>query len=154
MSLLKLFCAVDDFWLAFRHFWEQQQITEGSRKRRRETQLAMSEIMTIIILFQQSGYRNFKSFYCHHVCQHLGAAFPDLVRYNCFVELKARALVPLATYLQSRCQRRRSRGIAFIDATSVAVCHNRRIARHRVFKGIAAGARPQSAGSTASRCTL
>ena len=138
MSLLKLFCAVDDFWLAFRPFWEQQLITEGRRQRRRESKLTMSEIMTIIILFHQSGYRNFKSFYCNHVCQHLIDAFPDLVSYNRFVELKARALVPLAAYLQSRCQQRRSRGIAFIDATSVAVCHNRRIARHRVFEGIAA----------------
>ncbi len=50
MSLLKLFCAVDDFWLAFRPFWEQQLITEGRRQRRRETQLAMSEIMTELTL--------------------------------------------------------------------------------------------------------
>ena len=63
MSLLKLFCAVDDFWLAFRPIWEQQLITEGRQQRRRETNLTMSEIMTIIILFHQSGYRNFKSFY-------------------------------------------------------------------------------------------
>ena len=102
MSLLKLFCAVDDFWLAFRPFGEQQLLTEGSRQRRRETKLPMSEIMTIIILFHQSGYRNFKSFCCNHVCQHLGDAFPDLVSCSRFVELKARALVPLAAYLQSR----------------------------------------------------
>jgi transposase len=29
-------------------------------------------------------------------------------------------------------------GIGFVDATSLKVCHNRRIARHRVFKDIAA----------------
>ena len=100
MSLLKLFCDVDDFWLQFRPIWEQQLLTEGSRQRRRETSLSMSEIMTVIILFHQSGYRNFKDFYLHHVCQHLMGAFPDLVSYNRFVELKARALVPLAAYLQ------------------------------------------------------
>ena len=38
-------------------------------------------------------------------------------------------------YLQTRCEP--SRGIAFIDATSLAVCHNRRIPQHRVFRGIA-----------------
>jgi IS5 family transposase len=138
MSLLKLFCAVDDFWQVFQPIWEQQLLAEGSRQRRRETQLSMSEIMTIIILFHQSGYRHFKDFYLRHVCQHLGSAFPKLVSYNRFVELEARALVPLAAYLQSRCHQKRSRGIAFIDATSLAVCHNRRIPSHRVFAHIAA----------------
>jgi hypothetical protein len=36
----------------------------------------LSEVMTIIILFQQSGYRNFKTFYTAHVCQHLRREFP------------------------------------------------------------------------------
>jgi len=138
MSLLKLFCDVDDFWQVFQPKWEQQLLAEGSCQRRRETNLSMSEIMTIIILFHQSGYRNFKDFYLRHVCQHLSSAFPKLVSYNRFVELKARALVPLAAYLQSRCQQKHSRGVAFIDATSITVCHNRRIPSHRVFAHIAA----------------
>lgn len=29
-------------------------------------------------------------------------------------------------------------GISFVDATAIAVCHNRRIPRHRVFEGLAA----------------
>ncbi len=29
-------------------------------------------------------------------------------------------------------------GIAFVDSTAIAVCHNRRIRRHKVFKGLAA----------------
>jgi hypothetical protein len=138
MSLLKLFCDVDDFWQVFQPIWEQQLLAEGSCQRRRETNLSMSEIMTIIILFHQSGYRHFKDFYLRHVCQHLKGAFPKLVSYNRFIELKARVLVPLAAYLQSRCHQKRWRGIAFIDATSIAVCHNRRIPSHRVFAGIAA----------------
>ena len=30
-----------------------------------------------------------------------------------------------------------SRGMAFVDSTPIRVCHNRRIARHRTFEGIA-----------------
>ena len=33
--------------------------------------------MTILILFQQSGYRTFKGFYTQHVQLHCGRSFPD-----------------------------------------------------------------------------
>jgi hypothetical protein len=33
--------------------------------------------MTIVILFQQSGYRTFKAFYTQHVQQHLRGEFPS-----------------------------------------------------------------------------
>lgn len=135
MSLLQLFCEIDDFWQAFKPMWESQQLSSGEQQRRRATQLTMSEIMTIMVLFHQSNYRTFKHFYQDYVCQHLSGAFPNLVSYNPFVELQARCVVPLAAYLQS-CGGR-SRGIAFIDATSLVVCHNRRIHSHRVFEGIA-----------------
>jgi hypothetical protein len=135
MSLLQLFCEIDDFWQVFKGFWESKQLSSGECQRRRSSELTMSEIMTIVILFHQSNYRTFKHFYLHHVCQHLRGAFPHLVSYNRFVELQARCVVPLAAYLQSRCQP--SRGIAFIDASSIVVCHNRRIHSHRVFEGVA-----------------
>jgi IS5 family transposase len=136
MDLTALFCHIDDFWQAFQPVWEQQLLASGERQRQRRTQLSMSEIMTLVILFHQSGFRTFKAFYCHYVCQYLGRAFPGLVSYQRFVELQSRAVVPLAAYLQTRYGK--SRGIAFIDATSIAVCHNRRIPSHRVFHDLAA----------------
>ena len=136
MSLLEMFCEIDDFWQAFRPAWSQKMLISGERQRKRATRLTMSEMMTIIILFHQSNYRTFKHFYLYHVCQHMGDIFPNLVSYNRFVELQSRAVMPLAAYLHLRFGQ--SRGLAFIDATSVAVCHNRRIHAHRVFEGIAA----------------
>lgn len=44
-------------------------------------------------------------------------------------------LVPLGMYLQTRGEP--LRGITFIDASSLAVCHNRRFPPHRVFRGVA-----------------
>ena len=50
--------------------------------------------------------------------------------------LMQRALVPLLAYF--RTTRGQPSGIAFIDSTPLRVCHNARIARHRVFDGLAA----------------
>ena len=43
--------------------------------------------------------------------------------------------IPLFAYLLHRAGK--MTGIAFIDATSIAVCHNKRIRRNRVFRGFA-----------------
>ncbi len=67
---------------------------------------------------------------------HLRSAFPDLVSYNRFVELTPTVIIPLLAYLQ-QCRGTGS-GIGFVDATTIKVCHNKRIARHKVFAGLAA----------------
>jgi transposase len=131
MSILDLFCSVDAFWEVFEPLWEREQVAAG-RQRRRATRLHPSEIMTILILFQQSGYRTFKGFYTQHVQTRLRAEFPQLVSYNRFVELMPRVLLPLAAYLHT--QLGRCTGISFVDSTSLCVCKNARIAQHRVFR--------------------
>ncbi|MDC9615740.1 transposase, partial [Xenorhabdus khoisanae] len=82
-----------------------------------------------------SHYRDFKTFYIEHVKQYLKADFPGLVSYTRILTLKKRALIPLCAFLSSR--KAKTQGIAFIDSTKIAVCHNLRIARHRVFEGVA-----------------
>jgi len=136
MSLLELFCAVDDFCQTFEPQWQQILLGQGVRQRRREPKLCLSERMTILIHFHQSGYRHFKDYYLRHVCQHLRQEFPGLLSYPRFVELMPQTLMPLMVYLQ-RCFGRCT-GISFVDATSLAVCRNQRIPSHRVFEGIAA----------------
>jgi DDE family transposase len=134
-SLLELFVSVDDFCQVFLPVWEQKLVQDGSKKRRRAGQLSMSEIMTIIIHFHQSHYRDFKTYYTDHVCQHLRSEFPNLVSYERFVILMPSVLGPLCAYLKSlygRC-----RGISFIDSTALLVCDNHRIHNHKVFAGVA-----------------
>jgi Transposase DDE domain len=132
MSILDLYCSVDAFWQWFEPRWERELLASGQRRRRRVTRLYPAEILTILILFQQSGYRTFKGFYTQHVQLALRQEFPRLVSYTRFVALMPRYLVPLAVYLQT--QRGRCTGISFIDATSLAVCHPARIQQHRVFR--------------------
>ena len=137
VNLTQLFCHVDDFWQVFRPFWYQKLLKEGNRQRLRASRLSESEVMTIMILFHQSQYRTFKAFYQQYVCVHLQPEFPGLVSYSRFVRLMKRAGIPLFVYLKACCMGQCT-GISFVDATSLAVCHNRRIERHRVFKGLAA----------------
>lgn len=135
MSLLDLFVDVDDFCLVFLPLWEQRLLAEGSKQRRRKGQLRVSEVMTIIIHFHQSHYRDFKAYYTDHVCKYLCSEFPNLVSYERFVALVPSVLGPLLAYLRSlygACT-----GISFVDSTSLAVCDNHRIHANKVFEGFA-----------------
>ena len=132
MSILDLYCSLDAFWQRFAPLWERELLASGQCRRRRATRLHPSEILTILVLFQQSGYRTFKGFYREQVQLHLRREFPHLVSYTRFVDLMPRYLVPLAVYLHL--QRGQCTGISFIDSTSLAVCHPARIQQHRVFR--------------------
>ena len=136
MSLLELFCHVDDFCQTFLPLWQREQLASGVRQRQRARGLSLSEVMTLLILFHQSYYRTFKAFYTEHVLVHLRAEFPGLVSYSRFVELIPETLIPLCVYLRHCCGM--CTGISFLDSTPLAVCHNRRIAQHKVFAGLAA----------------
>lgn len=135
MSILDLFCSVDEFWVRFAPQWQAERLASGHRQRRRATQLHPSEIMTLLIWFHQSHYRTFKAYYTEHVQVHLRGEFPHLVSYARFVALLPSVLGPLAVYLHT--QVGASTGISFVDSTSLAVCHNARIRQHRVFAATA-----------------
>ena len=100
MSLLKLFCAVDDFCQVYAPTWQQGQLGTGKVKRERAGELWLSEIMAILIHFHQSHYRDFKTYYTSHVAVYLRREFPRLVSYACFVQLIPRTLTLLCLYLQ------------------------------------------------------
>jgi hypothetical protein len=79
MSLLELFCHVDDFCQGFLGQWEGELLASGARQRRRRGQLWISEIMTILIYFHQMRYRDFKTYYTQFVQVYLRGEFPGLV---------------------------------------------------------------------------
>ena len=136
MSLVELFSDVDDFCLLFEPRWEEFQLKSGLCQRRRKGSLSLSEIMTIMIHFHQSGYRTFKWYYLYHVKKYLTEEFPDLVSYSRFTRLMARAFIPLVFYLISK--KGDCTGISFVDSTPIRVCKNKRIKVHKVFKELAA----------------
>ena len=134
MSIVSLFCEIDDFFLTLMKSqveYRLEEEIEPPETRGRPRSLHPSEIMTLLINFHQSTYRTFKAYYQRHVCVYLRWAFPALVSYTRFVELKKEVLACLSLYLYTRlgtCD-----DISFIDSTKLPVCDNRRIRSHRVF---------------------
>jgi hypothetical protein len=61
--------------------------------------------------------------------------FPELLSYTRFLEVMPRTLVPLCSYFTTLLGK--PTGLEFIDSTSISVCHNLRIPRHKTFEGIA-----------------
>ena len=65
MSIVSLFCEIDDFFLEYEKWKSTHCLPETIpiETRGRPRRLHPSEVMTILIAFQQSNYRTFKHFY-------------------------------------------------------------------------------------------
>ena len=134
MDLTAIYCHIDDFVKTIQSR-PQTLITHHLKGRRGpQRRMSLAEILTIIIYYHASGFKNFKTYY-HYLLTHHRRDFPEIVSYTRFVEFIPMALIPLVHYLNS--QRGRVTGTNFIDSTSLKVCHNIRIKRNKVFKGIA-----------------
>jgi hypothetical protein len=135
MDILRLFFDCDEFCREFEPYLNTKQLSDGKSHRQRDSRLSISEVMTIVILFQLSGFRNLKTYYKQYICVHLRREFPHLVSYQRFVELETMTALPLTAFLLTRfgpCT-----GISFIDSTSIKVCHNLRIKSNKVFRDLA-----------------
>ena len=133
MSIITLFCEIDDFFLAYEKWKTRHCLPKSTppETRGRTRKLHPSEVMTLLIAFHQSGYRTLKHFYERHVCVYWRAEFPHLVSYSRFVQLQKEMLTLLTFYLSANfgsCT-----GISFVDSTRLRVCDNKRISSHRVF---------------------
>ena len=133
----ELFCLIDDFCQQFEPMLEQRMLAQSSDKRRRNRtcSMSLSEMTTIVVLFHTMRGRHFKAFYRGIVCRFMTCEFPRQLSYTRFVALMPRCATVLAALfetLKGHCT-----GLSIADATPLAVCHNLRIQRHRVFKGIA-----------------
>jgi len=135
MSILDVFCDVDDFWQETGAEWEHPLVPSGGKLSLEEREMYPSEIMALLIHFHQSCYRTFKHYYTQYVQVALRSEFPHLLSYTRMVEIMSDYLVPLTLYLHRKLGT--CTGISFIDSTALAVCKNPRISSHRVFRGIA-----------------
>lgn len=133
-DLVGLFCKVDDFCKEYLVKLKETQI-EYLDKGDLNSRLSASEIMTLLIYFHQLRFRDFKTYYLQYVQKHLKSEFPDLVSYTRFVELMPSVLVALCAFVQK--EPVDPSGLYFIDSSILEVCHIRRAASNKVFKGLA-----------------
>jgi hypothetical protein len=80
--------------------------------------------------------RNFKAYYTKYVMLHLKVRISELGQLRSLCRAMPYALLSMCFHLHSRLGE--TTGMSFVDATPLAVCHNRRIARHKVFAGLIA----------------
>jgi hypothetical protein len=130
-----LYCCLDDFCKVFAD-WEAHRLIPSPTRRQRSGKLSRSEMLFIMVLFHLSPYKNFKTFYLYGIGVQHRACFRDLPHYDRFITLMPRLFVPLMVLLHSLSGE--ETGIYFVDSSKLAVCHNRRIHRHKVFDGLAA----------------
>ena len=134
--LVEIFCSVDDFCTAFEAQNEGRLIGQGAGPRGPEPGLCDSEIITLLlVLHSSSGFKYLKNFYNSWAGEALRRDFPGMPCYERFVTVQKRAFVPQALFLLSRMGKKT--GFYCIDSTSLPVCHNRRIGRHKTFAGLA-----------------
>ncbi len=113
-----LFCRLDDFAQRF-HQWAT----------------APSPLRPSAPATELSPDKDFKHFWRYGLEQGLGHCFADLLSTSRFVALVPRLLLPFDLLLH--CYRGQETGIYFVDHTKLVVCHNARIRRNKMFRGLA-----------------
>ena len=132
-KITEIFYLIDEFCIEFEQTIQKHTL---GNKPKRKPRMSCSELITLMVIFHSSGFRNMKHFYLFYVQKHQAHLFPHTVSYNRFVELMQAATLPMSIFLKTCCMGEGT-GIAFIDSTPIRVCKNKRINRHKVFEGIA-----------------
>ena len=101
----------------------------------RKHKMHLSEVMTIIIAFPLSGYKDFKSYFIFIETYHKNE-FKNLCSYTNFIEYKNTIKFIIEDFLRSCCLKKSSiRSI--IDSFSIKACHNIRRNMYVTLKSIA-----------------
>jgi Transposase DDE domain len=134
VELTTIFYYTDEFCKLFEKAFGARTLSDGKGLRDRGTTLSTSEVMTILIYYHFSGYKNFKSFYTK--CEELRSAFRPLPSYNRFIELQQKVVLPLALFAKI-CSSNPCDGFSFMDSFSLSVSHEKRVYSHKTFRGLA-----------------
>ena len=134
-NIIEIFCFLDEFCKYFEPELKKRAMST-SRKlhRNRPGRMSDSEIMTILVLFHTSRFRDLKSFYLGYICQHMRKEFPHVISYNRFVERQAKVGLHLLLFFQT-CALGKCTGISIIDSTPLVSCHIKRMHIHKTMRG-------------------
>lgn len=136
-DIIELYSFVDDFCKIYTEY-EKKKLLSVSKRRQKAGNMALSEQLTIMIMYHTSyaNYaKNFKYFYKSYIEYLHKDDFPKAVSYNRFVELMPKLFMPLNILLHMLLGEQT--GTYFIDSTTMKACHNKRRYRNKTFNGFA-----------------
>lgn len=134
-KLIELFIEVDDLYKSFIDF----QKKEGKYKvnKKMKTQLNGSEVCTILVSYNYSGYKCFEYYYRELILKRHSDCFPDAPCYESFLGYIPKAADLIYLWLLYSVGKSKRTGLYFIDSKKLQVCHLRRERSNKVFKGVA-----------------
>ena len=136
-QLTTIFCQMDDFYNEFdkqsTHFL--LHAPTPTHQHGPVCGLAISEIMTILVMFHMIRFRDFKTFYCGYLQQYYHHECPGLPSYERLIAIMKRAILPLLIF--TPLHRGKRSGVYYIDSSGLPVCHLKRSSGHQVFDNIA-----------------
>lgn len=135
-QLVAIFCEIDDFCKELDEICKHKLLTGPCKgKRGPEANLSISEIMTILIMFHNVRFRDFKTFYIGFLERYWKQYFPKLPSYPRFISEMKKVIFPVTLFVQLKGGKRT--GIYYIDSSCLPVCHLKRSRRHKTFDTIA-----------------
>lgn len=134
-KLVEIYIHCDDFFLSLET--HRASYSLPANKRIYERKMSDSERMAIVIFYHLSGIRCFKWYYNHIIRGYLSDYFPSAWSYSTFVEKMPELNLPLLILMALQQRAHSPTEANYVDSAPLVVCHNRRIKRHKVFKGLA-----------------
>ena len=130
-----LFCTIDDFFQKNEAIYWQYLKQENPKVRHRSGVLCLSEIIFIAVWYKNSQIHHFKAFYgmIKRFYSKLFKALPSYQRMIYLINQYQMVLQALHISLTSNTQT----ACAWVDSTTLPVCKNQRIQRHKSLKQIA-----------------
>jgi hypothetical protein len=114
-QIISIYCDIDNFCKELDGYVENGLIEDKNKAAKRGPKpiLSESEVVTIMILFQLSKFRNFKAFYTTFLATYWKHHFPKLPSYNRFIELVKYSIMVLTMY--SAIKNGKKSGIYYIE---------------------------------------
>lgn len=131
----ELFCLIDDFFLKFEATYWQFLKQSHRCLRIRNAQLSLSEIIFIAIWYKCSHFNNFKAFFTS-LKQDKSQLFKSLPCYQRMIHLINAHQLALHA-LHTALTKNQQNSYLWIDSTTLPVCKNQRIQRHKSLAAIA-----------------
>ena len=132
--LIELFYVVNDFCKIFLSQQEAKLIETGQRKRVKDGNMSVSEMMTIIIYIYQNNYKNLKSYYLFLIQTYCTGYFRALLSYLRFVTLMNSVLIPLYLFIHTLAKEKTE--VFFINSTLSQPHHIKREKQNKIFANL------------------